>query len=394
MNIQDIKENIRFFKPNDPYYYEVDNLPLIDLLNNDKILRDEINAILTSYANFASENYVQTNIQNAIGSAGIVDIDGDGTLPTNVIAWVNAQNFLTESATSVGDLLDVDIASTTPVAGDTLVYDTAGAAVDGFPKWVPGVPGQRIQYLPQRKFIIGQEKTVDGTDTIASVLGSDKPQGTIITHDVQPPRIDTYDPVTLIGTPLTTYPGEQYKGGSNANPGPGEYINNHTTFTWIRTLKQLGLPENAKLIYIRWAIQAHADYSLTDSTNHPHDHFYDMYHQHASYVPQRPRINPGNSEAGLEDGTMMGTELITTDHLQHSAWGHADDVLDIGQFVIHYSLPLHNVTTTDVTPNVPWASMVQNITLPGNSLWITCAFYGKNRQADMMLYVYAYEAWD
>ncbi len=40
MVVNDIKENIRFYKPNDPYFYEVDNLPLIDLLENDKTLKN------------------------------------------------------------------------------------------------------------------------------------------------------------------------------------------------------------------------------------------------------------------------------------------------------------------------------------------------------------------
>jgi len=130
----DIKENIRFFKPNDPYYYEVDNLPLIDLLNNDKILRDEINFILAANSNYASEAYVQTNIQAAIGSAGEVDIDGDGITPafTDLISWIIAQGYLTEVATNIGDLLDVDTTSNVPGAGDALIYD------DTITKWVPG----------------------------------------------------------------------------------------------------------------------------------------------------------------------------------------------------------------------------------------------------------------
>ena len=37
-----INKNIRWYQPNDPYYYEVDNLPLTDLLNNDVILEDRI----------------------------------------------------------------------------------------------------------------------------------------------------------------------------------------------------------------------------------------------------------------------------------------------------------------------------------------------------------------
>jgi hypothetical protein len=134
MVTQDIKENIRFFKPNDPYYYEVDNLPLIDLLNNDKILRDEINLILANTSNYATENYVQTNLQAAIGDAGEVDIDGDGITPafTDLISWINAQGYLSEVATNIGDLLDVDTASNAPGPGDALVYDST------LTKWVPG----------------------------------------------------------------------------------------------------------------------------------------------------------------------------------------------------------------------------------------------------------------
>jgi len=40
-----INRNIRYYKPNDPYYYEVDNLPLQDLLNNDVDLQAQVNAL-------------------------------------------------------------------------------------------------------------------------------------------------------------------------------------------------------------------------------------------------------------------------------------------------------------------------------------------------------------
>ena len=40
-----INENIRYYKSSDPYYYEVDNLPLQDLVENDKILEEAILAI-------------------------------------------------------------------------------------------------------------------------------------------------------------------------------------------------------------------------------------------------------------------------------------------------------------------------------------------------------------
>ena len=40
-----INENIRYYKANDPYYFEVDNLPLQDLVENDKNLEDAVLAI-------------------------------------------------------------------------------------------------------------------------------------------------------------------------------------------------------------------------------------------------------------------------------------------------------------------------------------------------------------
>ena len=49
-----INKNIRFYQPNDPYYYQVDNLPLVDLLNNDITLENRlseleqsVNAVIT-----------------------------------------------------------------------------------------------------------------------------------------------------------------------------------------------------------------------------------------------------------------------------------------------------------------------------------------------------------
>tara|TARA_R110000824_G_scaffold192359_6_gene374485 strand:- start:2512 stop:4086 length:1575 start_codon:yes stop_codon:yes gene_type:complete len=42
---QRINEDIRFYLPADPYYYQVDNLPLEDLLNNDIKLQDQIDEL-------------------------------------------------------------------------------------------------------------------------------------------------------------------------------------------------------------------------------------------------------------------------------------------------------------------------------------------------------------
>jgi len=122
MVVNDIKENIRFYKANDPYFYEVDNLPLIDLLNNDKILRDEINLILDSTAAYVTESSVDTTVQEAIGDATKVDIDNtDGSVDhTNVISWIEAQEYGGKTITGA-----TDTAIDNPSDGDTLVYSDA-----------------------------------------------------------------------------------------------------------------------------------------------------------------------------------------------------------------------------------------------------------------------------
>lgn len=55
-----INENIRYYKANDPYYFEVDNLPLRDLVQNDKNLEEAILALapgvtLEQLRNFAKK---------------------------------------------------------------------------------------------------------------------------------------------------------------------------------------------------------------------------------------------------------------------------------------------------------------------------------------------------
>ena len=84
-----INENIRWYKANDPYYYEVDNLPLIDLVQNDKDLRDRLNQLILESNEWVNAAYVQTEVQDAVGNAGIINVEGaGGTMPNNVIDWV------------------------------------------------------------------------------------------------------------------------------------------------------------------------------------------------------------------------------------------------------------------------------------------------------------------
>ena len=72
---QRINEDIRFYLPSDPYYYQVDNLPLQDLLNNDVILQnqlDEVNTVTTSTVGRQGFQELQPWINGAV--AGSVSV--------------------------------------------------------------------------------------------------------------------------------------------------------------------------------------------------------------------------------------------------------------------------------------------------------------------------------
>jgi len=61
--MENIINPIRFYKPKDPYYYEIDNLPLEDLLENDARLLQAATSILLQLSEsgeYASKNWVNT----------------------------------------------------------------------------------------------------------------------------------------------------------------------------------------------------------------------------------------------------------------------------------------------------------------------------------------------
>ena len=66
-----IKRNIRYYQPNDPYYWEVDNLPITDLLSNDVILENRL-----------------TQLESYLG--GIGGADSSGSISLNAIADLKA----------------------------------------------------------------------------------------------------------------------------------------------------------------------------------------------------------------------------------------------------------------------------------------------------------------
>ena len=78
---QRINEDIRFYLPADPYYYQVDNLPLQDLLNNDVRLQDQLD-VLTADSSVTLARNGFTELQPFI----------DGGLPGTVS--VRAGNFI------------------------------------------------------------------------------------------------------------------------------------------------------------------------------------------------------------------------------------------------------------------------------------------------------------
>lgn len=370
----DIKENIRFFKPNDPYYYEVDNLPLIDLLNNDKILRDEINFILAANSNYASEAFVITNLQAAIGDAGEVDIDGDGITPafTDLISWINAQGYLTEVATSIGDLLDVDTTTVSPSHGNTLIYDSTLSP----PQWVAGgQQRQGIQYLPQRYFIVGQEKTGSGSDShsLGFTNATDRSQDTLIAWQKNWGSKNSRS--TSDHFCMDSYQGFNFKGSNDG----------HTTFTWSRRFTDIGLPDNTKRIYCHASIQS---YALTDTGIVNEDTW--QYFQHSHGGPEHgPMPGPTNGHAYILDGYVL--PAVTIKEIRTEKMGLSYTNLKTFNYIIEYRTPLRDFGSTNHTN---FASNTPNSMLEGLVLRQTVAFYNATNNSDISIYVYAYEAWD
>ena len=48
---------VRHFKSNDPYYYEVDNIPIKQLEESKNFLKDQVDGILRDRANFKGEGW-------------------------------------------------------------------------------------------------------------------------------------------------------------------------------------------------------------------------------------------------------------------------------------------------------------------------------------------------
>jgi hypothetical protein len=257
-----VNENIRFYKPNDPYFYEVDNLPLIDLLNNDKTLADAINDILLTQANYATELFVQ----QAVGDSTVIDIDGDGvTIPNNVIQWVLSKNY----ATTLEALTDTDL--TDIENGDVLVFDSGtfrpgtvgGANATFFPE--PLMFFQDMQYgvidTAPPPYQTKPAITAGGSngDPNGNYLG--RPNGEGLTSTGTLRQASNYDSVGELD-PFHPVAVPRYKlYDIMKDQGSGNFPNfkNRSVFTFRRTYAECGLPANTRSIFLTTSITESAE---------------------------------------------------------------------------------------------------------------------------------------
>ena len=65
-----IKTDIRFYQPNDPYYWEVDNLPLSDLLANDIVLENRLSTLEDDLGSFGD------SVSGSFSTGAISDLKG------------------------------------------------------------------------------------------------------------------------------------------------------------------------------------------------------------------------------------------------------------------------------------------------------------------------------
>ena len=375
-----IKENIRFYKANDPYYYEVDNLPLIDLLNNDKILRDEINTILTSTSNYITEATATTIVQNAIGTSTEVDIDGDGVTPVNnIIAWINSKNYLSADNTNLGDLKNVDTSSNAPANGNSLIYDANTS------KWVPGgSERQGIQYLPQRYFIIGQEKTnINHPDSFDQKIidATDRNQAGYI---AQQKNNGLY---RAPGTQADVFCLDSYQGYNFEGPD-----DNHRTFTFHRRFSDIGLPPNAKRIYGVFGLRLYADAASTVNE----DTWQIFSHPHS--LEQPTRIGAYGDDSGLDNRWSTSHDIghKTILYMRSEKFSGAFNYMYHKDFCVEYQLPRRNMSSGDgaTYSENDYATNTPDCTLENEVLSLSLAFYNKTYVCDLTIYIWGYEAWD
>ena len=122
-----LNENIRFFKPNDPYYYEVDNLPLVQLLENCVDLQNQIDVLPTAeiyvvetWLNtaFALKSDFDARVLEEIEDVHLNNPPMGDTLKKSSIGW---DSFPPETQNLSTAFSDVDLADA--IAEQVLAFD-------------------------------------------------------------------------------------------------------------------------------------------------------------------------------------------------------------------------------------------------------------------------------
>lgn len=92
-----INPNIRYYLPGDPYYYEVDNLPLKDLQANDMSLQEQVDNLNTRIDNVLAtpERGVFSELLPYFGSHGVLRVR-DGNFIARINTKANFENGLME----------------------------------------------------------------------------------------------------------------------------------------------------------------------------------------------------------------------------------------------------------------------------------------------------------
>ena len=403
-----INEKIRFYKENDPYYYEVDNLPLIDLLENDKSLRDEINDIILNNQNWATEYFTGVTIQNAIGNSGDIDIQSDGVItPNNVVAWVLGKNYATlddvdpddeEEEVSIpkrlDDFLDIQDApwysasmNSDPGLILSWFHGNDPGREGGQHHWRPRLFGETgntgtpiwqgsviptIHYLENRYFFLGQEKP-------AGLWPSDR---ILMTN-----RTPVETPETELDGPLFD---DAFANETQYDARPRKFVRR---FSDMGIVDHTGRPLagwEVKKIYGRFGINQKPKQGAVNSWSQRGNGIFMLEHCHAPTTPHYHGDVSWNPKFESSPHTLHADELMTITVGDVQSATTQEHVID---FVVHYDIPIVGGTYEYEYCRELADGTIQcyTNTVDDYVLAFKTATDGHFEILDMFLYIYAYE---